>query len=368
MGFSEVLKRYWPADLAGFFGSITPGQVNAVINKQSGLSEEDFLTILSPVAENSLEAMAQKAHALTVMNFGRVIFLYTPMYLSNHCNNECVYCGFNTGNRLNRKTLTIAEVEEEGRIIAATGLRHLLILTGESPAKAPVDYIAACVERLRRHFSSISIEIYPLKTGDYRTLVESGVDGLTIYQEVYDPEVYDAVHIRGPKKDYLFRLDAPERACLAGMRTVNLGALLGLADWRSEVLALGMHAKYLQDKYPGTEISVSFPRMRPAPGAFRPEHPVSDIELVRMITAFRIFLPRAGITISTRERAEFRDRIIRLGVTKMSAGSSTEVGGRIYGEGHDSQFEISDPRTVGEMKEAILNLGYQPVCKDWLVI
>ncbi|PKM82164.1 MAG: 2-iminoacetate synthase ThiH [Firmicutes bacterium HGW-Firmicutes-14] len=367
MEFYDLYRKQLGHDLDSFLAGITPGEVSDIINKNR-ITETGFLALLSPAGQKMLEPMARKAHGLTVKNFGKVIQLYTPMYLSNHCTNECAYCGFNVRNTLGRRTLTIGEVEEEGRIITKTGLRHILVLTGESPRNAPVEYIGKCVRKLRQYFSSVSIEIYPLHTDEYKTLIEAGVDGLTLYQEVYDPEIYDIVHIRGPKKDYTFRLNAPERACRAGMRTVNLGALLGLNDWQKEVFALGLHARYLQDKYPETEISVSFPRIRPAQGGFQPKVTVSDEELVQMILAVRIFLPRVGITVSTRERADFRDNLIRLGVTKMSAGSCTEVGGRLGGEGRDSQFEISDSRSVPEMRSTIQKLGYQAVCKDWLTI
>ncbi len=412
MEFFALYYGYQDKDIDRLLEKVTFDQAGAAVGK-SKLTARDFLALLSPAAAGHLEAMAQKAHRLTVRNFGRVIYLYTPLYLSNYCTNECAYCGFSRARRLRRRVLSVEEVEKEGRMIAETGLRHLLLLTGESRAKAPVDYIAACVQRLRRYFSSISIEIYPLETAEYADLISAGVDGLTIYQEVYNPLVYDQVHLRGPKKNYLFRLNAPERACLAGMRTVNLGALLGLADWRKEVFALGLHAGYLQHKYPDPEISVSFPRLRPVSGRDRPAVEISDRNLVQMITALRLFLPRAGITISTRERAGFRDHLIRLGVTRMSAGSCTEVGGRLdaredsgrldasgdgvhlggsgdsgclggsgdsgrldssgdsgrqSSRGRDGQFDISDTRSVSEVQEAIRKQGYQPVFKDWLVI
>ncbi len=367
MEYFDLYHRYSEWDIDAMSAAVTGEQVKAAVQKDR-LAETEFLALLSPAAAGSLEETALKANRLTVQNFGRVIYLYTPLYLSNHCSNECLYCGFSIRNRLRRRTLTIDEVEREGRIIAETGLRHLLILTGESRSKAPVEYIASCAERLGNYFSSISIEIYPIETEEYKTLIEAGVDGLTIYQETYDPAVYDKVHVKGPKKDYLYRLNAPERACKAGIRTVNLGALLGLTGWRREVFALGLHARYLQDKYPDTEISVSFPRIRPALGQYQPATVVSDRELVQMIIALRLFLPRVGITISTRERAALRDNLIRLGVTKMSAGSCTEVGGRLDGDGHDAQFNISDTRSVDEMKEAIGNKGYQPVLKDWMAI
>lgn len=367
MKFSDIYHSCQDFDADEYINRVTPKQVREAIEKGE-LSEMDFMVLLSPGAEKNLEEMAQKAHRLTVRNFGRVIYLFTPLYLSNFCTNECSYCGFSIKSKLRRRTLSVDEVEKEGRLIAETGLRHLLILTGESRTKSSVEYIAACVQRLRKYFCSIVIEIYPLETSEYKLLLSAGVDGVTIYQEVYDPITYDRVHIKGPKKNYLFRINAPERACQAGMRAVNIGALIGLFDWRKEVFAAGLHCRYLQDRFPGTEISISFPRLRPAQGRYQPASAVTDKDLVQMITAFRLFLPRVGITLSTREKAVLRDNLIRLGVTRMSAGSCTEVGGRLDGDGHNGQFDISDKRSVREMKEAIHRLGYQPVSKDWLVI
>lgn len=326
----------------------------------------DFLTLLSPQAANYLEAMAQKAHRLTVQHFGRTVLLFTPMYLSNYCGNQCVYCSFSSNHRLVRKKLTLDEVEEEAKSIAATGLRHILILTGESQKHSPVSYIEDCVKVLKKYFDSISIEIYPLTTEDYTRLVKAGVDGLTIYQEVYNEETYDQLHPRGPKKNYRFRLDAPERGCRAKMRGVNIGALLGLEDYRKEAFFTGLHASYLQNKYMDTEISVSIPRIRPNIGGFTPKFSVPDRSLVQIILAFRLFMPRMGITLSTRERAELRNNLVRLGITKMSAGVSTEVGGHtIKNSTGTGQFEISDNRSVAEIKEMLLQMGYQPVFKDW---
>ncbi len=324
-----------------------------------------FLTLLSPAAQPYLEAMAQRAHVLTVQNFGKVMLLYTPLYLANYCVNFCLYCGFAARNTIKRDCLTLAEVEAEAKLISATGLRHILILTGESRQRSGVDYIAECVAVLRRYFTSISIEVYPLETAEYASLVEAGVDGLTIYQETYDRSVYAQVHPRGPKRDYRYRLETPERACDGGIRAVNIGALLGLADWRHEVFLTGLHADYLQRRYLDVEVSVSLPRMCPHEGGYELHHEVTDREFVQIMLALRLFLPRVGITISTRERAEFRDHLMPLGVTKMSAGSHTEVGGRAHRDAETGQFEISDHRDVAEMKRDIEARGYKAIFKDW---
>jgi 2-iminoacetate synthase len=237
-------------------------------------------------------------------------------------------------------------------------------LTGEAPHQAGVDYLEECVRILRPLFPSISIEVFPMETADYERLARAGVDGLTVFQETYDPDLYAELHPAGPKRDYAFRLDTPQRGAEAGMRVVNIGSLLGLTDWRREIYATGLHAAWLQKRYPAVDIAVSLPRMRPHAGAFQPACVVSDRELVQAMTALRIFLPRLSITISTREAPAFRDNILPLGVTRMSAGVSTAVGGHAK-PGQAGQFEISDPRSVAEIGNMLQSHGYQPVFKDW---
>ena len=371
MSFYNEYIKYRDLDFNGVFNNITGKQIKRILNKDR-ISAEDFLALLSPAAEKHLEEMAQKSHWITVKNFGRTILLYTPMYLSNYCNNQCKYCGFNALNKIPRRQLSFEEVETEAQAIASTGLKHILILTGGARQIATIEYIKRCVEILKKYFSSISIEIYALSFEEYRQLIDVGVDGLTIYQETYNRKIYDEMHVKGPKKDYMFRLDAPERACRASIRSVNIGALLGLDDWRREAFFTGLHANYLQNKYTDVEVSISLPRIRPHEGDFKPNYIVTDKNMVQMILAYRLFLHRVGITISTRESSAFREKIIRLGVTKMSAGSSTAVGGHIQSKNNDEvnqnlseQFKICDNRSVEEMKKVISSLGYQPVLKDW---
>ena len=344
--------------------SVTGADVQRALNR-SMPTADDFLCLLAPAAEAHLEQMAQLAHSLTVAQFGRTMVLYTPLYLSNHCTNRCVYCGFNRDNRIPRRQLTLAEVDAEARAIAATGLKHILILTGDAPAKASVDYIQACCEVLQGYFPAIGMEVYAMSQADYARLIDAGVDSLTIYQETYNEALYRTLHPQGPKRDYRFRLDAPERACLAGMRAVNVGALLGLDDWRRDAFFTGLHAFYLQRRFPEAEVSVSLPRMRPHVGGFQPECIVEDRHIVQIMTALRLFMPRVGITISTRESARFRDRILPLGVTRMSAGSCTAVGGRTAEKPSTGQFDISDERSVAEMAAMLRQAGWQPVYKDW---
>ncbi len=327
-----------------------------------------FKQLLSPAAEEHLEEMAQEAHDITLRHFGRTMQLYTPMYLSNYCDNSCVYCGFNSNNAIKRKKLSLEEVKKEAAAIASTGLKHILILTGESREMSPVSYIKECVKILRDYFSSISIEVYPLQEEEYRELIIEGVDGLTIYQETYDETLYSALHGCGPKRDFYFRLNAPERGARAGMRTINIGSLLGLSDWREDIFLTGLHAKYLQDKFPDVEIGISVPRIRQQVSGFKAPYVVSDKNIVQIIVSLRIFLPRIGITISTREDAHFRENLIPIGATRMSAGSMTRVGGRIVTQQEREgveQFEILDKRSVEEIKRMLEAKNYQPVLKDW---
>lgn len=364
MTFYDEVSRFQTTDFADVLNGFTTSQITKVLNK-SELQFQDFLALLSPKAATLLEDIAQAAYSVTLRNFGRTILLYTPLYLANYCVNHCVYCGFNTDNKIERRKLTLPEVELEAQTIAKTGLKHLLILTGESRFYSSVSYIKNCVLILKKYFPSISIEIYPLSTDEYAELVAAGIDGITIYQEVYDKNIYSRVHPQGPKRDYRFRLEAPERAGQAGIRTINIGPLLGLNDWRSEIFFTGIHAFYLQKRFPEIEVSISCPRMRPEYGGYEPEFPVSDRDLVQIILALRLFLPRAGVTISTREKAELRDNLVKLGVTKMSAGSSTVVGGHTDAQDGVGQFEISDHRSVAEVREAISCQGYKPIFKDW---
>ncbi|MCX7714904.1 MAG: 2-iminoacetate synthase ThiH [Clostridia bacterium] len=345
--------------------SMTDADVLRALAKDS-LSENDLLALLSPQAMPHLEEMAQKAKRLTERHFGKTVTLFTPLYLANYCESGCAYCGFSHTNRIRRCMLTYDEVEAEGKAIADMGFSHIIILTGESPSKTPISYIANCAKILKKYVSSIAVEIYSAETEDYKTLIASGVDSFTMFQETYNPELYKKLHPAGIKKDYLYRLDTPERAAKAGMNTVNLGALLGLDDWRKDAFFTALHAKYIQDNYPAVDVAVSLPRIRPHKGSlFVPESVVSDSSLVQIMTALRIFMPRLGITISTRENPEFRNNIIGLGVTKMSAGAKTEVGGHASEEKTEPQFDVSDERGIDEVASAIRSRGYQPVYKDW---
>lgn len=367
MDFYEIIKEYKDLDFDSIFKNITKNQVIDVLDKET-LTKDDFFVLLSPQAENFLEEMAVKANEITLRQFGRVITLFTPMYISNYCINSCVYCGYNCKNKILRKHLTYDEIEKEAEFISSSGLKHILVLTGEDKKKATPEYISRACEILKKYFTAIAIEIYPMTIDEYKMVVESGGDSLTVYQETYNEELYAKLHPAGPKSDYRFRLDTPKRGAIANMRSINIGALLGLDEWRKEAFFTGLHADCLFKEYPDTEISVSLPRIRPHEGDFMPDYDVTDKNMVQIMTALRLFMPRCGITISTRENMEFRNNILPLGVTKMSAGVSTKVGGHTQEEKDTGQFDISDTRSVVEMASDLRGFGYQPVYKDWQYI
>lgn len=338
----------------------TASDVNAALST-GVLTLQDYGALLSPAAENLLEQMAARAMRETKKNFGNSVSLFTPLYISNYCENHCTYCGFNCQNNIARGKLTLSEIERELKNIAATGLKEILLLTGESRAQSGVDYIAEAVKLSRKYFSTTGIEIYPLNTNEYQFLYEQGADFVSVYQETYDPELYKKFHLSGPKRDYAYRFNAQERALQGGMRGVSFGALLGLGDFRKDAFASGVHAHYLQQKYPHAEISFSVPRLRGFINNSNLRADVRERQLLQTILAYRIFMPFAGISISTRERAAFRDNVIGLAATKISAGVKVSVGGHEAEKKGDEQFEISDPRSVAEIHKTILKKGLQPV-------
>lgn len=341
------------------------------------ITEREFRALLSPAAEGFLEPMARRAQAETIRHFGKTVQLFTPLYLANFCTNRCVYCGFNTNRSIPRQMLSLQEVEAEAAAIAATGLRRILALTGDAPARTGVAYLADCVAILARHFPSVGIEVPSMTVAEYAQVAAAGADSMTMFQETYDEILYAKLHPAGPKRDFGFRLDAPQRAIMGGMRAVNLGALLGLDDWRRDMFRTGLHAAFLQARHPDVDISVSLPRIRPCgeKPASKEEReftplPVTDKHFVQALLAFRCFMPQAGITLSTREPAWLRDKLVPLGVTRLSAGVCTAVGGHTAAAGvekREPQFDISDPRSVDEMAAALEGMGYQPVYTDWLL-
>ena len=310
-------------------------------------------------------ALFEKAQNLTLKHFGKTIQLYAPLYISNECINSCTYCGFNTKSGIKRVTLTVEQIIQEGKFLKKQGFQHILIVCGENKQKVPVSFLKEAIKKLKEDFVSISIEVYPMEEEEYRELIEAGADGLAIYQETYHPETYKKVHPKGPKSNYQWRYEAPERAARAGMRKLGLGVLLGLYDWRYEIEKLSEQLNYLMKKYWQTQFQLSFPRLNPAETDYEIKYPVSDEDLIAIITTLRINFPQLPFTLSTRENEKFRNQILPYGITSMSAGSKTFPGGYTLGLDSGKQFEIADNRTVKEVVTSIKKAGYEPVFKDW---
>jgi len=326
----------------------------------------DFAALLSPAADSLLEKIASKARDETRKHFGNSVCMFTPIYTSNYCVNQCTYCGFNCMNKINRAKLSHVEVEDEMKAISRSGLTEILILTGESRKMSDVGYIGDCVETAARYFSSIGLEVYPMNVEEYRYLHEKGADYVTVFQETYDPKRYSELHLGGPKRVFSYRFNAQERALMGGMRGVAFGALLGLGDFRKDAFSCGVHAYLLQRKYPHAEISFSLPRLRPCITNDADDNPVHERQLLQVALAYRLLMPFAGETISTRECMEFRDSIVGLCATKISAGVCVGIGGHNGKEKGDEQFDISDPRSVEEVRKALIKRGLQPVFNDYV--
>ena len=335
--------------------------------KKDKLTFDDYGAILSPAAENLLEEIARRSKTETRKQFGNSVSIFTPLYISNYCSNHCTYCGFSAKNKIVRGKLTYDEIDRELKAISDTGLEEVLILTGESRTKSDITYIGEAVKLAKKYFSTIGIEIYPLNTDEYKHLNKCGADFVSVYQETYDPDMYEKYHLSGPKRIYPYRFNAQERALMGGMRGVGFGSLLGLGDFRKDAFSTGLHAYYLQQKYPHAEISFSVPRIRShLNGDELVPHGVREKQLLQVLLAYRIFMPFSSITISTREREGFRDNIIGLAANRISAGVKVGVGGHGSEQKGDEQFRISDPRDVAEVHEMILRRGLQPVYTDYI--
>ena len=340
-------------------------------------SPEDFKALLSPAAEPFLEQMAQRARLETSRHFGNTVYLFTPLYIANYCENYCVYCGFNCYNHIKRIKLSMEQIEKEMEIIARSGMEEILILTGESRAKSDVSYIGQACRLARRYFRMVGLEIYPVNVDEYRLLHECGADYVTVFQETYDADKYEQLHLSGHKRVWPYRFDAQERALLGGMRGVAFSALLGLSDFRKDALASAMHVYYLQRKYPWAEMSLSCPRLRPIMNnqKINPMD-VGERQLCQILCAYRIFLPYVGITVSSRESAQFRNGIVKIAATKVSAGVSTGIGdheSKYTGKNSsaqegDEQFEICDGRSLEGMYRAMAEEGLQPVLNDYIYV
>jgi 2-iminoacetate synthase len=372
--------------------SATATTVREVATK-SHLALADFAVLISPAARELLEPLCRRSQALTQQRFGKVIRLFAPLYLSNECVNNCQYCGFSRDNPIVRVTLSVDEVLREARALKEQGFRNILLVAGEHPRFVSKNYLADCVRALHEEFPGISLEVGPMETEDYRPIVRAGAEGLVVYQETYDRGVYAELHTAGPKRDFDWRMETPERAYAAGFRRLGIGALFGLADWRFEALCVAAHAEYLVRNCWKAQLTISLPRLRPCAGEFEPLTQMTDRDLVQLMCSFRLMFPDAGLVLSTREPASLRDGLIPLGVTLMSAGSHTEPGGytgagkehlhqtvrgRIVDLGASQwatndggerratgQFDIADERSPQEVAARIRRLGYEPVWKDW---
>ncbi len=375
-------------DLVSYSMEASPAQVRQALESQRP-SLADFARLISPAAGSSLEEMAGRSQALTRQRFGNVVRLFAPLYLSNECINNCKYCGFSRDNPILRVTLSVEDVLREAQALRNQGFRNILLVAGEHPKFVSGSYLADCIRALHDEVPGISLELGPMETEDYVPLVQAGADGLVVYQETYDRAVYADMHTAGPKRNFNWRLETPERAYAAGFRRLGIGALYGLADWRREAISLAAHAEYLLRHCWKAQLTVSLPRLRPCAGEFQPPNPMSERDLVQLVCALRLFLPDAGLVLSTRESAKLRDGLIPLGITMISAGSHTEPGGytgagreklhhtergRIvelaagsseWANGATGQFDIADQRTPNEMADVLRRLGYEPVWKDW---
>ncbi len=367
---SEIQEQVITAMNEFDYERYTAQDVRRALNKDH-ISPEDFAALLSPAALPFLEEMAQKAQAETRKHFGNSIMMFTPLYIANYCENYCIYCGFNCHNKINRAKLNGKEIEQEMAAIAETGLQEILILTGESRKMSDVKYIGEACKIARKYFKVIGLEVYPMNSDEYAYLHECGADYVTVFQETYNSDKYETLHLSGHKRIFPYRLNAQERAIKGGMRGVGFAALLGLDDFRKDAFATGMHAYLLQRKYPHAEIAFSCPRLRPIINndKINPMD-VHEAQLLQVVSAYRLFLPFASITISTRECARVRDNLVNIAATKISAGVSTGIGSHVeeIEDKGDEQFEISDGRSVDEVYDDLKKLNLQPVMSDYIYV
>jgi 2-iminoacetate synthase len=363
--FTDVFSTYSWSQVHDKIYSKTEADVVLALSKKKALSLEDFAALLSPAAEKYLEGMAQSSYALTRKRFGNTMQMYIPMYLSNECQNICTYCGFSLHNKITRTTLTDEEILREKDVIKSYGYDHLLLVSGEANKTVDTPYFRNSIKLLRPYFSNITMEVQPLDEPDYAELVEEGLYGVLVYQETYHKENYKDYHPKGKKSNFNYRLETPDRLGKAGVHKIGLGVLIGLEDWRVDSWFCALHLDYLRKKYWQTKYAISFPRLRPAMGYPDPKFVMTDKELVQLICAYRMFDENLELSLSTRESPQFRDNILKLGITSLSAGSKTDPGG--YASAHHAleQFEINDARTPAEMANAIRSHGLEPVWKDW---
>lgn len=362
--FKSVFETYdWDSIQTKIYQTSAQEVERALTKNKRNL--DDFLALISPAALPYLEQMAQECHELTKKRFGKTIQMYAPLYLSNECQNICTYCGFSLDNKIKRKTLSDTEIRLEVEALKKLGFDHVLLVTGEANYTVNINYFLNAITQIKEHFSIISVEVQPLSTEEYERLHEAGVYSVLVYQETYHQEVYKKYHTKGKKSNFDFRLETPDRIGTAGIHKIGLGVLLGLEDWRTDSFFNALHIDYLQKKYWQTKYSVSFPRLRPAEGIIEPNFIMDDKDLTQLICAYRLWNEDLEISISTRENEKFRNNIIPIGTTSMSAGSKTNPGGYVVDPQSLEQFEISDERPAQEIAKIIRESGYEPVWKDW---
>ena len=364
MDIKETLNQYDWKEIQNKIQNCKTSDVEASLIRPKK-SIMDFLNLISPAAELYLEPMAQLSSQLTQQRFGKTIQLYAPLYLSNECQNICTYCGFSMDNKIKRRTLSNAEIILEAMALKEMGINHVLLVSGEANKTVEIQYFLNAISLLKPFFSNISIEVQPLSQEEYAMLHQAGVHSVLVYQETYHEEVYKIYHPKGKKSNFKFRLETPDCIGSAGIHKIGLGVLLGLEDWRIDSFFNAVHLNYLQQRYWKTKYSVSFPRLRPAEGIIEPNFIMEDRHLLQLICAYRIWNPDLEISISTRESENFRNHIIALGATTMSAASKTNPGGYVVDPQSLEQFEISDERSMEEIKNRIKAKGYDPIMKDW---
>ncbi len=366
MSFSEELEKVSWSETTDKIYAMQSSDVERALGKKGRLSVDDFMALISPAAAPYLEQMAALSRKYTQQRFGKTIQMYVPLYITNSCTNHCVYCGFQHNNPIARVILTEDEMENEFKAIKKIGpFENLLMVTGENPRAAGVDYLEGALRKARPYFANLTLEVMPLKAEEYYRLAQAGLNGVVCFQETYNRDRYKVYHPKGMKSNFEWRVNGFDRMGEAGLHKIGLGALFGLEEWRTESSMLALHLRYLQRNYWRTKYSVNFPRMRPSEGHFQPNVVLSDRELAQLIFAFRIFDHDVDISLSTRESDLFRDNVATLGVTSMSAGSKTEPGGYATYPQALEQFEVSDSRTPEEVESAIRNVGYEVVWKDW---
>ncbi|EDM36779.1 thiamine biosynthesis protein [Pedobacter sp. BAL39] len=362
--FNDIFRKQSWKDITSSIYAKTDKDVEQALSAEKR-SLEDFKALISPAAAPYLEQMARMSHELTLRRFGKVIQMYVPLYLSNECNNICTYCGFSYDNKVRRKTLSSIEIMQEVAVIKKMGYDHVLLVTGEANQNVHVDYFKKVLELIRPHFSHISMEVQPLDLEDYQELKPYGLNTVLVYQETYHEEDYKKHHPKGKKSNFLYRLETPDRLGQAGIHKMGIGVLIGLEDWRTDSFFTAMHLDYLEKQYWQTKYSLSFPRLRPFSGGLEPKVEMSDRELVQLICAYRIFNEEVELSMSTRESERFRNHVIKLGITSISAGSKTNPGGYAVEPQSLEQFEISDERNPSQISQMIKEQGYEAIWKDW---